>query len=205
MGNNSEAKEIVTTLSYKEVQQKGKLLCENSLGKYQSFNTLPDDNVTLNYTDLLKQKRQQRTREHFFDRFNKLFFQFDNNIFYKKSQFNDKLIRINEKFKIEMSKFAFDNILKAKILKNFESVSTQVSKIKAEDLLIEIVNSSKIKFSFFLKDDCMLIITKPFTLENTLDDDNIVFYSFFNNDDDLLVSHYGEISSVIDGFKNYLQ
>ncbi|MFB9079393.1 hypothetical protein ACFFLS_05860 [Flavobacterium procerum] len=121
----------------------------------------------------------------------------------KPSYIDKNLFKIKKIFAEKLEKYHCKDFSKDVIRESFESISMYISTLKFVDILIFINNSNKIKFSISFSQNRVLVINKSFELINDFNDDNLIIFSLFI-DDELVASGVNEISKFIDGFKKYL-
>ncbi|MBF4508256.1 hypothetical protein IRZ83_16385 [Flavobacterium sp. JLP] len=129
--------------------------------------------------------------------------QVENTTISRPNYIDKNLYKINKMFNQRLESFSCKEFSKNVIKESFESVAMQISTLNFIDILVFINNTNKIKFSISFSKNRILVINKSFELVNELNDDNLIIFSLFINDE-LVASGVNEISNFIDGFKKYL-
>ncbi len=124
---------------------------------------------------------------------NNLSSQYVNNIAFLRSSFNRALNRIREI--IPFSSLDMDN--------TFNTLSRSISTLPFENAAVEINSNNSIKITLQFNHDKILMLTKSLESDDSKNNQDVIFYSFFINRQ-LISSDETRTKSFIQGFKEYI-
>lgn len=192
MGANAEAKiDIVRTISPMEVRLVEEII-HSSIKSSNNFDCATGESKS--YTQKIPKLLSKNFREYW----NLNFILRSKNLPFQEK----RLKKMTLLFEKEIHHLKTSENLER--LKNqFRQVALHLSKLNYSDINIEVTKTQKINFTLLFKDERILIVNKPFDVENDLANQNLIIYSIFENRD-LVASSIVEISYFVNVFRKYL-